>query len=756
VSVGSLPAGLSLAAATGVISGQPTTAGTSNFTIQVTDTNSATSTAQFAITINPALSITTSSPLPTGTVGVNYSVTLMATGGSGIYTWAVSVGSLPAGLSLAAATGVISGQPTAAGTSNFTIQVTDTNSATATAPFALTINPALTISITPNSGNAGLSLQIAITGTNTNFVQGVTQASFGPGISVGGAADGGFGPVTVTDATDATAEIAISATAATGSQTVTVTTGAEQASLVNGFTILPAIASISLTTTSATPLAPGFSGFNDAYPLDGVEYWDPKWIAAVTPLKPGWLRFPGGTVSTGFDWETAHMNPAWLSALQPNMPSDLYNSLVLAEDLAQAKGGACFSGGGCVSDYATFIKTLGANGIVSFNGFSDTNPNSAGEMVAAAQAAGINIVEWEIANEPFVFPKIFPTPASYAAAAYNPYYLDINAADPSAIAGVFFQGQYIQLFGDYLTWDAGMAAYIPQYWQGVTYHVYPIDNSAMAVSDEEQTLNGILAHGTTDWYTSSIQPLIGQNTPVFLSEVNSDGFATMPFESYIYNGIFLAEFVARMSTVPQVQAVGISSLFLSNDFNQGMIRAVDDYQSYLVAEVQKNPNYSTDTSTNPNTQYQFYYSTDALAMEVANLAINNSNATWPTTVTGGPTVPIEGYDGNPVPAVFAQGYQGTDGTYYLLITNKSGSSIPMAIEVDGNVLQSTVTLSYISNASDTAQNTATAQDTVQIVTTTSANPITIGPYSVTRVEWTPPTSLAPQRIHRYPLPGRRR
>jgi hypothetical protein len=211
-----------------------------------------------------------------------------------------------------------------------------------------------------------------------------------------------------------------------------------------------------------------------------------------------------------------------------------------------------------------------------------------------------------------------------------------------------------------------------------------------------------------------------------------------------------------MSTIPQVQAVGISSLFLSNDFNQGMIRAVDDYQSYLVAEVQKDPNYSTDTSTNPNTQYQFYYSTDALAMEVANLAINNSNATWPTTVTGGPTVPIEGYDGNPVPAVFAQGYQGTDGTSYLLITNKSSSSVPMAIEVDGNVLQATVTLSYISNASDTAQNTATAQDSVQIATTTSANPITIGPYSVTRVEWSPTAGAIPARIRRHPLPGKER
>jgi hypothetical protein len=71
----------------------------------------------------------------------------------------------------------------------------------------------------------------------------------------------------------------------------------------------------------------------------------------------------------------------------------------------------------------------------------------------------------------------------------------------------------------------------------------------------------------------------------------------------------------------------------------------------------------------------------------------------------------------------------------VLITNKSSSSVPIAIEVNGDVLQSTLTVSYISNASDTAQNTATAQTTVQIVNTTSPNPITVGPYSVTRVQW---------------------
>src|ERR1022692_1315235 len=727
-----LPAWLGMSTAGALTGMPPLTAVDSTFTVTVTDSSNNSTSGSFAVPVT--LAITTASPLPTGQVGVNYSQTLTATGGTGKYTWSVTTGTLPAGLTLTPASGLISGQPTTATGGSFTTQVQDSNQVTASVPLTLTINPAASIqTLTPNSSNAGLSLQVSITGSFTHFAQGTTVANFGPGIAVGGAAAGQPGPVTVASPTSATAEIAISASAATGSQTVTVTTGAEQATLANGFTVQAAIPYISLTTTSTTPLAQGLSGFQDEYLLHGIEYWDPKWVAAVAPLKPGWIRFPGGLTSDVYDWQTAHENTTWMSQLKPNMPSSIYGGLQLAQIITQAKGGACFSGGSCVSDYATFLRTLGANGIVAFNGYTDTNPNSAGGLVAAAQAAGLNIVEWEIDNEPWALPKIFPTSTSYAASAYNPYYLNINAADSNATAGVFYQGQYIGL-GNYKAWDSGMAAYSPQYWQGASFHVYPIFSSTISTSDEEKTLNGVLAHGTTDWYNSYIQPLIGQNTPVFISEVNS-GSSTMAFNPYIYNGIFLAEFVARMSTIPQVKATGIATLFLGNSFTQGIIRAVNDYQSYLQAQIKANPNYSTDTSTNPNTQYSFYYSTNALALEVTNLAVNGSNATWPTTVTGGPTVPILGYDGNPVPAVFAQGYQGTDGTHYLLITNKSASSVPMAIEVDGNLLQSTVTVSYISNASDTAQNTATGQTNVQIVTTTSPNPITIGPYSVTRVQW---------------------
>src|SRR4030095_7852729 len=71
-------------------------------------------------------SITTASPLPPGTPGVGYSLTLSASGGTTPYSWSLVSGSLPAGLSLAGAP--IAGTPTGMGTSSFTIQATDSSS----------------------------------------------------------------------------------------------------------------------------------------------------------------------------------------------------------------------------------------------------------------------------------------------------------------------------------------------------------------------------------------------------------------------------------------------------------------------------------------------------------------------------------------------------------------------------------------------------------------------------------------------------
>lgn len=718
---GSLPSGLSLNAATGAISGVPATAGIPTFTIAVTDTNQASASKAFSLTIDPALSITSTSPLPSGQAGIAYSETLTAAGGSGQYTWSVTAGSLPAALTLTAATGVLAGTPSTAGTANFTIQVTDSNQATATRAFSLTVNPAAVIqSLAPNTAPAGVSLQVTITGSNTHFVQGTTEVTFGSGVTVS--------RVTVDSATSALAQIAIASSAAPGSRTVTALTGAEQASLVNGFTIAAAIPIVNVNTATATPLSPGFSGFDDEYLINGVEYWDPKFTAMVAPLKPGWIRYPAGTPSIAFDWQSSHENLQWMSTLAPKIGTYFTDALKLAQQLTQAKGGAAFN------NYGTFLQTLGANGIVAFNGFTDGNPDSAYKMVMTAAQNGSNIVEWEIDNEPYVFSTIFPAAADYAASAYSPYFQNIVAANPNATAGVFYQGAFNWQQGNYQAWDSGMSAYSPQYWNGVSLHVYPLGSTTLGTPQIEQTLNGILAHGTTEYFSSYIQPLIGASMPVFITELNS-GSSDLAFESYLYNGVFLAEYVARMSAIPQVKAVGVSELYLGNSYNQGMIRAVNDFEQYLLAQIQKNPNYSTDTASNPATQFVFYYSTGALAMEIANQAINGSSGAWSTAVYGSPTVPILGYDGNPIPAVYAQGYAGAAGTHYLLVTNKSASSIPIAIEAEGNFFQTNLQVSYISNASDTAQNTASAQNTVQIVNTTSPNPVTLGPFSVTRIQW---------------------
>jgi hypothetical protein len=156
VTTGSLPAGLTLNAATGAISGTPsgTFTGTANFTVTVTDNESPTkktATANLSLTMSaPPLSVTTAS-LAGGTIGNSYTnQTLQATGGISPYTWAVTTGSLPAGLTLNAATGVISGTPsgTFVGTDNFTVTATDSQTPTAA---TATANLSIAISVAPLS-----------------------------------------------------------------------------------------------------------------------------------------------------------------------------------------------------------------------------------------------------------------------------------------------------------------------------------------------------------------------------------------------------------------------------------------------------------------------------------------------------------------------------------------------------------------------------------------------------------------------------
>ena len=489
---------------------------------------------------------------------------------------------------------------------------------------------------------------------------------------------------------------------------------------------------VNIDTTSPSPLPAGFSGFNVPQLRNGVEYFDPKFVAAAASLRPGWLRFPAGTASLAFDWQAGHVNTGWLDYLTLSSPplvgSGTASILHKAQQLTQAKGGVYFS------DFATFANTFGSPVIVCFNGYTDTDPSSATQMALAAQSYGLNVEEWELSNEPYLYPLIFPTASAYAASMFSPYFSDIVSVTPAANVGLFSAGLFPGVKINNSLWDTALSAYSPRYWNASSVHIYPIERTFTPQQTWEK-LNGILAHGTADYINSYLLPLIGPQTPVYITEFNCCTQDSNPYLSYVYNGVFLAEYIARMSSVPNVKAVGINSLYTDNYDAHGLVQSVDDFESYLMAQVAANPNYSTNTATDPNTQFQFYISAPGLAVAVANQAVNGSSQLWPTTMTGGATVPILGYDGNPVPAIYAQAYLGNNGNHYLLITNKANQALPVRIQVNGVSVTSKLTLTYVSNSDGQAANSAQSPNNVQIQTAVSGNPVTVGPNSVTCVTW---------------------
>jgi hypothetical protein len=142
VSSGALPTGLVLNPTTGVISGTPTTAATFNFTITAADANGCLGSRPYTITMAaPGCPVITLSPttLPAGVTGTPYSQSVTASGGTPGYTYTVSSGSLPTGLTLNPATGAITGVPVVPGLFTFTIRATDVQSCVGARQYTVTI-----------------------------------------------------------------------------------------------------------------------------------------------------------------------------------------------------------------------------------------------------------------------------------------------------------------------------------------------------------------------------------------------------------------------------------------------------------------------------------------------------------------------------------------------------------------------------------------------------------------------------------------
>jgi LmbE family N-acetylglucosaminyl deacetylase len=189
-----LPAGLAINTSTGQISGTPTTAGTSNVTIAVSDGRSGSDTASFTWTVVPANvpPVLTNPGNQSGTVGAALSLQIAASDADSDTLGYAAIG-LPAGLSINTGSGLITGVPTAAGTSSVTIAVADGRGGNDTAGFTWTVTPANVAPVLNDPGNqtgtvgVAVNLQLAATDANGDALN-YNAAGLPAGLSINSAA----------------------------------------------------------------------------------------------------------------------------------------------------------------------------------------------------------------------------------------------------------------------------------------------------------------------------------------------------------------------------------------------------------------------------------------------------------------------------------------------------------------------------------------------------------------------------------------
>ncbi|MGA2196416.1 MAG: hypothetical protein ABSH40_14205 [Bryobacteraceae bacterium] len=473
-------------------------------------------------------------------------------------------------------------------------------------------------------------------------------------------------------------------------------------------------ATIDIDTTHTTPLNANFSGFNDEVVFP-AEFFDYRLGNLAAQLTPGWVRYPSGSFSDAFNWQTGLMVPSWAAQFQGTNIATL-----LTEAVPWVNG----KGGGSFVDAANRANFLGAKLIVCVNGFTDT-AQSAGQMAAFAKASHIPVAVWELSNEPYLYNGFFSSGAEYVTR-MKPFRDAIKAADPSAVVAIFFMDA-----GDTNpnpAWNQSIISYGNPYWDAVTYHHYPPQSSG-AFSQWMADENAVLESKSAAYVTGYLAPLNPPGTKFLISEFlpSNDGLGTgtSVTDGTLYGAIYAAEYVMRMSSVPSMLYVGMHALTGT--------RGVDAANSHYV-DVQN----AYDQGTTIDTlllNFGFFTTAQPQGLAVLNGVLRNATLVDTTAVTGGATVTATGL--GQIPALYAQAYTSAAGQQSVAITNKGASAHQVTVRVNGTTVAGTLPVQLIAGSDPTAVNTA-SNSAVAIQAMASQNPVTVPAYSVVRVDLNSP------------------
>ena len=188
----------------------------------------------------------------------------------------------------------------------------------------------------------------------------------------------------------------------------------------------------------------------------------------------------------------------------------------------------------------------------------------------------------------------------------------------------------------------------------------------------------------------------------FNPSVGNGAGGNNPPTTTLYGAIYTAEYLLRMSTLPQMQFVGPfqleggTGIAVTNAFNNPVATAY-------------NGGYTTNTA---GWAFGFYLSAQVCGSSIANGALYRSTAVFPTAIgTNCPTVPAmdSGDVVTPIPAIYAQAYQGGNGRHYVVLTNKGSNAVPVQVTQDGVVLTNQFLETYVTDSDPSATNSTTAK-----------------------------------------------
>jgi hypothetical protein len=485
---------------------------------------------------------------------------------------------------------------------------------------------------------------------------------------------------------------------------------------------------VAFMTTNSTPLNAGFAGLTTEILGTGIEYGDTNLQHYAAMLSPGWLLFPGGETGDAFNWATGLTDSNWVNqiGLMESPTANTSNLCATTYDALLGKGGAWFT------NFAGLCRNVGgARIIVCINGFTDTNPGSAGAFAAYALSNHIPVAVWELCNEPYYFQGAtgFFTNGTDYANKMKPYRDAIKAADSNAVVAVFFTDPA----RTGTSWDNDLASYANPYWDAVVYHHYPLlptnaDFGALMAMD-----NGILFSNTGMFVTNTLMAEnTNANTTFLVTEFNpakGDGAGGQyPPTSTLYGGIYAAEYVMRLSTVPRMSFAGNDQLA-----NGAGIDSTNEYWDAVTKA--GTDGYLTNTIGLP---FGYFLSAQVSGEAIAYWAINRSTAVYPTTVgANGPTVPMDTNRLTSMPAIYAQSYQGGNGKRYVVLTNKGSNAVPVQITQDGVALTNRFLETFVTgNDPSVVNSNPTTPSNIVIQAATVTNAVSIPEYSVVRLEWT--------------------